>query len=1124
VLYLLAAAGFASVLAGMAWLMRPDMSQPPPSHSPAELAAVEAGRRMDIDPNHPLVIHRDVDYSQGPNAPWWPRHQSPILDKLVASGELPPVAERTGPEPEVVEGVEGVGKFGGTWVRAGNSTGDIFGVMTARMSGPLLVRWSPHGLPVTPHLAKSFTISPDSRTFTFTLRKGMRWSDGQPFTTDDIMYWWEHEATDPNLSPDAPAIMMVHGQRGDIEKVDDLSFRVKFPLPNGLFLLKLATIEGTQFCESPAHYLRQFHPALGAPDFLDAAMKSLKVMNHLSVYRQISGADNPQHPRMWPWVFHTFKPNPPYSFVRNPYYPMVDTRGNQLPYVDRIFFEQKSGQMIVNTASAGGITMQARHIPYDQYTLLMSERRDTTLSGQVRSVYDVRHWYPGESSTFVISVNFNLKVAPDRPDSANKAALLGDKRFRQALSLAIDRKVIIEAEFNNQTRPSQCAPGPESYYYYPKLFSAYTRYDPNRANRMLDEIGLTRRDSEGYRTFADGARMQFYLNISDSGLSPLGPAQFVVDDWNAVGVRTVLRLRARGLFYTEKAALLHDFNVWTSNGEFMPLISPRYFVPNDGDYALAYGTWYARGGLYGNPRAKMPGAMEPPKGSPLRRTMEIYEQARAAADPAEQRRIFNQAMDLAAENLWSINICTAPPILVVVKHGFRNVPKTAVYDWDFLSPSNAAIETYFWDEDTDTPETRDDIARQIATVTPADDAPGAASPGALAGPAAAPAARPAGGDWVRTLLRTAIIVCGLLVALLVTVRHPYIGRRLLIMVPTLLVISVIVFTIIQLPPGDYVTTRIMLLQESGDTAQLRQLKDLREMFYLDEPMPVRYARWLGLPWFASLHFGGDFPFIHGNENLEGLLQGNLGRSMEDSKPVNQIVGDRIALTFLISLGTVLFTWLLAIPTGIFSAVKQYSVGDYIVTLIGFVGMCVPSFLLALLLAYLSKRFFHFDASALLSPEYATQVGWTWPKFLDLLKHIWVPVTILGIGGTAGMIRVMRGNLLDELRKPYVTTARAKGVRPTKLLLKYPVRLALNPFISGIGGIFPGLISGGSLVAVVLSIATVGPLMLQALMNEDMYLAGSMLMVLSALSVFGTLVSDLLLLALDPRIRYQKGTR
>ena len=246
--------------------------------------------------------------------------------------------------------------------------------------------------------------------------------------------------------------------------------------------------------------------------------------------------------------------------------------------------------------------------------------------------------------------------------------------------------------------------------------------------------------------------------------------------------------------------------------------------------------------------------------------------------------------------------------------------------------------------------------------------------------------------------------------------------------------------------------------------------------------------------------------------------------MENNLPVNQIVGDRITLTFLISLGTILFTWALAIPIGIFSAVRQYSVGDYVLTFIGFIGMCVPSFLLALVLMYLSKEVFDFNASALLSPEYAAQAGWNWPKVLDLLKHIWVPVTILGIGGTAGMIRVMRGNLLDELKKPYVTTARAKGVRPMKLLMKYPVRMALNPFISGIGGIFPKLVSGGALVAVVLSITTVGPLMLDALMNEDMYLAGSMLMVLSTLGVLGTLVSDLLLLALDPRIRYGGGSR
>jgi ABC-type dipeptide/oligopeptide/nickel transport system permease component len=196
----------------------------------------------------------------------------------------------------------------------------------------------------------------------------------------------------------------------------------------------------------------------------------------------------------------------------------------------------------------------------------------------------------------------------------------------------------------------------------------------------------------------------------------------------------------------------------------------------------------------------------------------------------------------------------------------------------------------------------------------------------------------------------------------------------------------------------------------------------------------------------------------------------------------------------------------------------------VLTLLGFIGMCVPGFLLALILIHLSSEWFGIKVSGLFSAEFAGQVGWSWAKLGDLLKHIWVPVIVLGVGGTAGMIRVMRGNLLDELRKPYVTTARAKGMRPLRLLLKYPVRLALNPFISGIGAIFPQLVSGGAIVAMVLSLPTVGPLMLSALMAQDMYLAGSMLMVLSTLGVFGTLVSDLLLLMLDPRIRLEGGGR
>ena len=276
-------------------------------------------------------------------------------------------------------------------------------------------------------------------------------------------------------------------------------------------------------------------------------------------------------------------------------------------------------------------------------------------------------------------------------------------------------------------------------------------------------------------------------------------------------------------------------------------------------------------------------------------------------------------------------------------------------------------------------------------------------------------------------------------------------------------------------------------------------------------MPERFARWLGLYWFRTFDPGD-----------KGLVQGSLGRSMEDSRMVNDIVGDRIMLTLALSSFTLIFTWALAIPIGIYSAVRQYSVGDYVFTFIGFIGMCVPNFLLALILMYISGAVFNNPISGLFSAEYSAQPNWSWGKFIDMMKHIWVPVVVTGLSGTAWMIRVMRANLLDELKRPYVTTARAKGMRPMGLLFKYPVRLALNPFISGIGQIFPQLVSGGAIVAIVLSLPTVAPLLLSSLMTQDMYLAGSMLMVLSLLSVFGTLVSDLLLMWVDPRIRMTGG--
>jgi peptide/nickel transport system permease protein len=320
------------------------------------------------------------------------------------------------------------------------------------------------------------------------------------------------------------------------------------------------------------------------------------------------------------------------------------------------------------------------------------------------------------------------------------------------------------------------------------------------------------------------------------------------------------------------------------------------------------------------------------------------------------------------------------------------------------------------------------------------------------------------------------------------------------MIPTLLVISIISFIIIQLPPGDYLTSYIAALEETGETVDAEQVEALRKRYNLDEPIYVQYVKWMG-----------------------GLLRGDLGMSFEWNRPVKQLIGERILLTVIISIVTLLFTWSIAIPIGIYSAVKQYSPGDYIFTFLGFIGLATPNFLLALIFMYIGYSVFGASAGGLFSPVYQN-APWSLAKFMDLLGHLWIPVIVIGTSGTAGLIRVMRGNLLDELRKQYVITARAKGVHRLKLLLKYPVRVALNPLISTVGWVLPAIVSGSVITAVVLGLPTTGPLLLRALMNQDMYLAGSMVMMLSFLTVIGTLISDLLLLWLDPRIRYERRER
>lgn len=324
----------------------------------------------------------------------------------------------------------------------------------------------------------------------------------------------------------------------------------------------------------------------------------------------------------------------------------------------------------------------------------------------------------------------------------------------------------------------------------------------------------------------------------------------------------------------------------------------------------------------------------------------------------------------------------------------------------------------------------------------------------------------------------------------------YIIRRFLAGILTIWAASIISFVVIQLPPGDYVTAYIANLQSTGTVLSREEADALRIQYGLDQPVYVQYLKWAGL-----------------------MMRGNYGMAMEYNRPVREVIGDRMTTTIIVSVAAILLIWALALPIGIYSAVRQYSLGDYFFTFLGFIGIAVPNFMLALIVLYASFKYFNVqNIGGLFSPEYLQQ-GWSWAKIWDMAKHLPLPAFILGLAGMAEVVRIMRANLLDELRKPYVVTAQAKGLSRNRVILKYPVRAAMNPFASTIGYLFPFVVSGSIIVSLVLSLPTVGPLLFKALIAQDLFLAGTILLLLSILTVIGTFVSDLILMWIDPRIRH-----
>jgi len=323
----------------------------------------------------------------------------------------------------------------------------------------------------------------------------------------------------------------------------------------------------------------------------------------------------------------------------------------------------------------------------------------------------------------------------------------------------------------------------------------------------------------------------------------------------------------------------------------------------------------------------------------------------------------------------------------------------------------------------------------------------------------------------------------------------FILYRVVGIVPFVLLVSVSVFILIKLPPGDFVSHYAASLAAAGETVDDAMLKQMRAHYGLDQSWVVQYLTWIG-----------------------GVLRGDFGYSFKWQQPVVDLIGERIMLTLILSIATLLFTWAIALPIGVYSAVRRYSPGDYAFTMIGFVGLAIPSFLLGLVLMYVGVTVFHTDVGGLFSPEYLN-APWSWGRVVDLLKHLWIPMVILGAHGSASLIRIMRANLIDQLHQPYVDTARAKGLSEITLLIRYPIRIALNPFVSTLGWVLPNLVSGSVIISIVLNLPTAGPMLFDALLAQDQYLAGAFLLLLCSLTVIGTLISDILLALLDPRIRY-----
>jgi len=594
--------------------------------------------------------------------------EAPMLAELVKAGKLPSVAERLPAEPLVVQPVESIGKYGGTWRHGWKGIKDYHSY--GRFVYEPVLRWprDPKD-PIQPGLAKEWKWSDDGKELTLTLRKGLKWSDGQPFTTDDIVFWWEGIETDTNITAAPHIEWVVDGKPMEVEKIDDLNVKLKFAAPNGLAESVGLAFHGNQWplgferfgFFAPKHYLEQFHP------------KYSKTGDY-KVFEEKASDYNVERPVMTSWKISKYAPGDTEMIAeRNPYYWKVDPEGNQLPYIDRMQFPLLADNEAINAkAIAGEIDMETRAIDLAKYPVY----QDNSAKGNYRLFL----WPQASAASAAIFFNQSAKDPKYRE-------LFQNLKFRQAMSVAIDRAQINNIAFLDQGKPRTETVVPDSPLFDPAIETLNAEYDAAKANALLDEIGL-KKGADGVRTFADGSPLQLTIE-TEQGSGPLFDTyQLIAEKWTAVGVKSEVKSMTRDVYWPKAGANDVLVATWGLDRGLTPMVDPVYQFPFDERSWMgpAFGTWYKTRGKQG----------EEPQGD-LKKALDLYDQYRATTDPAKQTEIGKQLVKMSTEGLWTIGTVGLVPALVVVKNNFKNVPEKHVSDWLIMSPGTTDPAQYYFD-------------------------------------------------------------------------------------------------------------------------------------------------------------------------------------------------------------------------------------------------------------------------------------------------------------------------------------------------------------------------------------------------------------------------------------------